>query len=246
MAYDQHQSNFNAFFSVRKSYTNAAEGATAVHFFSKQSIPGLQTTTRFYKNKAGEFLPLTGTFIDAFNNESITAISLAEPKELENGTTIPEQIVVDITCPIAGKVDRLQISSDSKWGNSFARKIVNVDLSKPLSIKPYSFIPDGKDRPEEGLSIYQDGNKIADHYKEKDGENTVNINGVEAFDELAEKAKEVKNEKLRSNAWKTYFTTVNVFVLEKMTEYVKTADFLVPAEVADNDLPVDDVEEIAF
>jgi hypothetical protein len=248
MAYAQHQSNFNAFWSVRKTYPTQVEKkeSLAVNFFSKQSVPGLQTTTRYYKNKGGEILPLTGTYIDAFTEESITGISLVEPKELDGGVTIPEQIVVDITCPVAGKVDRLQMSSDSKWGNDFARKIVKADLSQPLTIKPFSFIPEGKDKALDGLTIYQDGNKIADNYKQSDGTTTTNINGVEQFDELASKAKEVKNEKLRSNAWKTYFATVNVFVVEKMMEFVKTAD-LADVPEADVDVVTDEeADDVAF
>lgn len=226
MGYSQHQSNFNTFFSIRKSFPQESESNLGVHFFSKQSIDGLQTTTRFYKNKNKEWLKLTGTFVDSLDDVTITGISLAQPKRLDDGTIIPEQITVDIASPVAGKVDRIQISSDSKWGNAFARKIVNVDLLRPLTIKPYAYIPEGKTDLSEGLSIVQNGEKIADKYVKFNGnEKPTNINGVEEFDKYSEEAKAETNDSLRRNAWKNYFTRVNVFVVGEMMKFVKEANF---------------------
>lgn len=246
MAYAQHQSNYNAFFSVRKTYPQASENNAGVHFFSKESIPGLQTSTRFYKNRNGEWLQLTGVFIESFDDVNITNIQVQEPKELDNGTTIPEQIVIDMNSPVPGKVDRLQMASDSKWGNDIARKIISTDLTKPLTIKPFSFVPKNSDKRIEGMSIYQNGEKIEDQYKEKDDKgNVTNINGVEQFDDLADKAKEITNEKLRSNAWKTYFTTVNVFVVEKMMEFVNSTK-LSETEKAEENTSDENVDDVAF
>ncbi len=187
----------------------------------------MQTTTRFYKNRNGEWLKLTGTFIDSLDDVIITKISLSPSKKLDDGTIIPEQITIDVASPIAGKVDRIQIASDSKWGNAFARKIVNADLLKPITIRPYSYIPEGKTDISEGLSIIQDEKKLEDKYIKFNGnEKPTNINGVEKFDKLAEEAKDEKNEKLRSNAWKNYFTHVNVFVVGEMMSFVKDIKFI--------------------
>ena len=238
MAYAQHQSNYNAFFSIRKTYPQATDANVGVHLFSKEVIPGLQTSTRFYKNRNGEWLQLTGTFIESLDDVNITNIQVQEPKELQNGTTIPEQIVVDVNSPTPGKIDRLQMSSDSKWGNDFARKIVNADLTQPLTIRPFSFVPEDSDKRIEGISLQQNGVKIEDKYREKDKKgNYKNINGVEEYDELAEKAKGIENEKLRSNAWRTYFTTVNVFVVEKMMEFVNSTTMSSKTEVTDTAVP---------
>lgn len=252
MAYAQHQSNYNAFFSIRKTYPQATDANVGVHLFSKEVIPGLQTSTRFYKNRNNEWLQLTGTFIESLDDVNITNIQVQEPKELDNGITIPEQIVVDLNSPIAGKTDRLQMSSDSKWGNDFARKIVNADLTKPITIKPFSFVPDNSEKRIEGISIQQNGEKIEDKYREQDKKgNYKNTNGVEQFDELADKAKEITNEKLRSNAWKTYFTSVNVFVVEKMMEFVNSTTMSSKTEIGDTtteDYPEDEInpEDIPF
>lgn len=84
----------------------------------------MQTTTRFYKNRNGEWLKLTGTFIDALENVEITNISLTQPKKLDDGTVIPEQITIDIASPVEGKVDRIQLSSDSKWGMPLPERLL--------------------------------------------------------------------------------------------------------------------------
>jgi len=248
MAYGQHQSNYNAFFSVRKTYPQASDHNGAVHLFSKEVIPGLQTSTRFYKNRNDEWLQLTGTFIESFDDVNIVNIQLQEPKELDNGTKIPEQIVVDMVSPVAGKVDRLQMSSDSRWGNDFARKIIKADLTQPLTIKPFSFVPENSDKRIEGISIYQNGEKIEDQYKEKNKKGDwKNINGVEQFDKLADEAKEITNDKLRSNAWKTYFTSVNVFVVEKMMEFVGSTSFTsVPEPETDQPVEENPEDEVPF
>jgi hypothetical protein len=236
MTYAQHQSNYNAFFSVRKTYPQASDSNPAVHFFSKQMLPGLQTSTRFYKNRNGEWLQLTGTFLDGFNEVNVTNIEIQEPKELDNGTKIPEQIVVDLVSPVPGKVDRIQMTSDSSWGNDLARKIVNADLTKPLTIKPFSFVPEDSDKRIEGFSIQQNGEKLQDKYKEKDKKGNVkNINGVEIFDDLSDQAKATENAKLRSKAWQTYYASVNVFLIEKMMEFVNQSNFTPVTEAKTED-----------
>lgn len=244
MAYSQHQSNYNAFFSIRKTHPQASDNNIGVHFFSKQNLDGLQSSTRFYKNRTGEWLQLNGIFVDGLDDVTITNISLQEPKEMDNGTKIPEQIVIDVNSPISGKVDRIQIASDSKWGNDFARKIISADLTKPISIKPYAYIPEGKTKLTEGLTITQDGEKIADYYVKFNGkEKPANINGVEEFDKFAEEAGAETNEKLRSNAWKTYFTKVNVFVIGKMMEFVNKSNF---SSVSENIAEEEIVDEETF
>lgn len=120
-------------------------------------------------------------------------------------------------------------------GNAFARKIVSADLSQPLTIKPYSYIPEGKTALSEGMSIIQHEVKIADKYLKFNGnEKPTNINGVEEFDKYADEAKEEKNEKLRSNAWKSYFARVSVFVVGEMMKFVKEAEFAVTTTTAKN------------
>lgn len=241
MAYSQHQSNYNAFFSIRKSYPQSSENNPGVHFFSKQIFNGLQTTTRFYQNRNGEWLQLTGTFIDSLDDVVITNISLSPAKELDNGTIIPEQITIDIGSPVGGKVDRIQIASDSKWGNDFARKIVNVDLSLPVTIRPYSYIPEGKTKLSEGLGIVQGTVKISDKYVKFNGsEAPTNINGLEDFDVYAEEAKKETNDKLRSNAWKNYFTRTNVFVISEMMNHIKEANFAEVEQVEASTTPADE------
>ena len=255
MGYSQHQSNFNTFFSIRKTYPEAKESNLGVHFFTKQTIDGLKTSTRFYKNRNGEWLQLTGTFIDSLDDVIISNISLAPQKQLEDGTIIPEQITVDIISPVEGKLDRVQMISDSKWGNAFARKIVNADVNVPLSLRLYCFIPEGKTDLSEGLAIVQEGKKLEDKYVKFNGtEKPSNINGVEQFDIYAEEAKAEKNDKLRSNAWKNYFTRVNVFVIGEMMKFVKEVNFTtvagnsVAAKEIVSDFPEEEInpEDIPF
>lgn len=260
MAYDQHQSHYNAFWSVRKTYDQPSETSkVSVHLFSKQSVPGLQTSTRYYKNRNGEMLGLTGVFLDGISEEHIVNIDVQAEKKLDNGVVIPEQIVVDFTCPTPGKIDRLQMSADSKWGNDFATKVVAMDFATPVSIRPFSFVPEGSERSLEGLSITQGENKIVNQYVQFDKEGKkvigddgfpVNINGTEQFNELSAKAREESNDKLRKQAWTNYFTAVNVFLIEEMMKHVSKAEFPVieaPAAGAP-DYPEDEInpEDVPF
>jgi len=187
--YGQHQSGYHAFFSIRKTYPQQSETNANVHFFSKEGIEGLQTSTRYYKNRSGEWLPLTGVFLDSFNDATIKKVSVQEAREVESGGAkikIPKQIIIDLKSPVEGQVDRIQFAADSKWGNDFLRKAPNLRVPGKVTIQPYSFIPEGKERAMEGLSIKQDEEKLKDHYlefKNVDGKNKpFNINGVEQFD----------------------------------------------------------------
>ena len=76
----------------------------------------------------------------------------------------------------------LQMGELSRYFASLVMHLPNVDLAKPIEVKPYSFKVDG--RSSIGISFKQDGEKIPNYYKDYDAESnkTTPKNGMEDFD----------------------------------------------------------------
>lgn len=60
----------------------------------------------------------------------------------------------------------LTIPVESKYFDSFAAKIGNVNLSVEVTIAPYSFQPKDSDTKRTGINLYQDGNKVEYFFSE--------------------------------------------------------------------------------
>lgn len=76
----------------------------------------------------------------------------------------------------------LQMGEKSRYFASLVMHLPNIDLSKPVEVKPYSFKQDGKSSI--GISFKQDGKKVPNFYKDYDAESntTTPKHGMEAFD----------------------------------------------------------------
>lgn len=77
----------------------------------------------------------------------------------------------------------LSVGTGSKYGTSFLERLPLIDLAKPIRITPYSFDDtsgkkqkDGAPARIQGLSITQDGVKLASHYY--DPEKKEALNGI--------------------------------------------------------------------
>lgn len=84
--------------------------------------------------------------------------------------------------PADGTKYSLGISEESRYFQSMVMLLPNVDLSKPLTVKPFAFKNNGSSNI--GLTFEQDGEKIPNYYKdwnEKKQESKLK-NGLEKFD----------------------------------------------------------------
>lgn len=92
--------------------------------------------------------------------------------------------------PSDGTRYSLQLSEESRYFQSMAMLLPNVDFKIPLLIKPFSF--KNENNANIGLSMEQNGVKVENFFKDWDAENEVSTpkNGLEDFD-----FKEVKGDK---------------------------------------------------
>lgn len=67
---------------------------------------------------------------------------------------------LEITMEEVGEFYVVTIPVESKYFDSFASKIGNVDLSKEIKIAPYSFSPKDGGSKKTGINIFQDGKKL--------------------------------------------------------------------------------------
>jgi hypothetical protein len=84
--------------------------------------------------------------------------------------------------PTDGSKYSLSIGEETRYFQSMVMLLPNVDLSKPLVVKPFAFKNDSSTNI--GLSFEQDGKKIANYYKDWDEKTKTSTakNGLEDFD----------------------------------------------------------------
>lgn len=95
--------------------------------------------------------------------------------------------------PADGMKYSLGMAETSRYFSSFAQHMPNIDFSKPVTIKPYSFTMEG--RTNIGVSVWQEGVKLENYYRaefdEKSGTSKPR-NGMEKFNFTKAKSKEDK------------------------------------------------------
>lgn len=100
-----------------------------------------------------------------------------------------------------------------KSGNfrSLCYLLPNIDFSSEVTIKPYAMQVEGKDYKNTGITIYQNGEKVLNYYKDWDEETKTSTlkNGLEEFDFQAVKGNKSKTKILQ------------IQVLEFLTESLK-------------------------
>lgn len=91
---------------------------------------------------------------DCIEGAMITDVSFNEGK-------FGEQIYIDIA---DGKTEnRIAIGLDSRYGKDFLKKLPNINLKKPVYMKPYNFIGEN-DNKIVGISIVQNGEKVQNYF----------------------------------------------------------------------------------
>lgn len=94
-------------------------------------------------------------------------------------------------------------NTGSNFGSDLMKKLPNLDFSKPVSFKPYSF-EDEKGKDKRGVSVFQE-DKISDFF----------YDGEKKLHGFPEWPKEL--EKMTKDDWKVFFIQVKVF----LTDYTK-------------------------
>ena len=102
-----------------------------------------------------------------------------------------------------------------QFGEDLLKKLPNLDLSKEVTITPYSFIPKGETNSKKGVTVYQDGIKMDSFYWDK--ETKTEKNGVPTAE---------KTEEFDADDWTNHFNIVRKFMvkeIEKLPVFVETA-----------------------
>lgn len=110
----------------------------------------------------------------------------------------------------------LSTGAASKFGEDLMKKLPNINLKKPVKIAPYSFEDDKTKKKKQGVTVYQEEEKITNFYY--DGKK--NVHGYPDFPkDIAKLMKEKKT--VPKSKWKLYFGTVNDFLIEDITKRFK-------------------------
>lgn len=143
-------------------------------------------------------------------------------------------IQIELTDTFLNTTDILSLNAKSTFGEDFMYKLPNIDLSKEVSIRSYSYIPKGKTKTSRGLDIKQDNEKINNFFRDPQDWSKI-VNG------LPTPTGDVK--KYKTDDWKIYYLQVNKFLVEYTTEhFVSKFNKEMVAEKLD-EAPTDEVED---
>lgn len=97
----------------------------------------------------------------------------------------------------------LRFPYESDYFTDFAKRLPGVDLTKPVTLKPYQIENDEGEYPSRGISVQQDGEKFKNYFYDPDKKKT--LHGMPSVSK-----KEAA--KYDSEDWKLYFGQVRKFL----------------------------------
>ncbi len=102
----------------------------------------------------------------------------------------------------------LSISTSQNYGEDMMKKIPNIDLSKEVTLSPYSF-SDDKGKLRKGISVTQNGEKIKNFFYDEKAEK--NVHGFPN--------PKGDTSKYSKDKWKIYFLEARDFLCEYIAEH---------------------------
>lgn len=131
----------------------------------------------------------------------------------------------------------LCLAVKSNFGEDLMKKLPNVDLSKPVLVKPYSFTDD-KGKTKKGVTVIQDiDKKIPSFFSETGADGKMKlVNGLPAPEE---------GKTYDTDDWNMYFTTVRKFLVSYTEEHVipkLSKPFDLVEAVGGEEISVDDIK----
>jgi hypothetical protein len=133
----------------------------------------------------------------------------------------------------------LSISVSSPYGEDFLKKAPNIDIEEEVELAPYCF-EDEHGKIKKGITIRQNGEKLVDFFKKKEGDQWVHMHG------LPEPKGDVS--KYKTEKWKVYYGEVRIFLTEYFEENVipKVATLQDAQRMVQNDKADIPTEDIPF
>jgi len=135
-------------------------------------------------------------------------------------------IITEVTI-IEGKYGKnLQITIDTEvislgvktnFGEDMLKKLPSIDLSKEVTLTPYSFIPKGETERKKGITVYQGGVKIGTAYFDIETKKT--LKGCpEPVDNDGVPLPRKGEKGYDSTDWETYFNIVRKFMEKEIVK----------------------------
>lgn len=169
------------------------------------------SVVRKYKTSDGT----EGTKTELVYSELIGKITNVEFREGNFGRTIQVTVIDGEEKPVV-----LSMSTSSNYAEDLMKKIINVDLEKPVKISPYSFVDDKK-KSKKGITIFQGDKKLTNYFY--DSEKKKNINGYPEPKKL--------KKPLSKDQWKLYFAEAREFLVEQVSKHFNITE---PVEATDD------------
>lgn len=117
----------------------------------------------------------------------------------------------------------LSTGMNNNFATDIMKKLGSLDLKEKVTFSPYSFEADGKKK--KGVTVYQKGEKVADHYY--DFEKQEQINGMIV----------PEKQYTTSREWKRYFEDVTDFLINETNKFIEDSNFSNSPVKKDTNLP---------
>lgn len=105
---------------------------------------------------------------------------------------------------------KVSLSTASAYGEDMMKKLPSLDISKPVELRPFSFIDETSGKNRKGMTVTQDGKKVQNFFYDFHEKKNINDFPNPKFG----KGKTT----LSKDEWKAYFLNCRIF----LTEYVET------------------------
>ncbi len=164
-------------------------------------------TKRDYETSDGK----TGTKYELLYTEVSGLITKVDFHEGDYGKNLLLTIVDGEDEPIV-----LSLNTAQNYGEDMMKKLLAIDMSLPVKIRPYSFPDEKTGKQRKGMSITQNGQKVQNYFYDPVAKE--NIHGYPK-----PKFKKGKTT-LSTNEWKLYFMEARIFLIDTITEKFEIED----------------------
>lgn len=122
------------------------------------------------------------------------------------------------------EIYQIQVSEDSRYFQTFAQVLPNIDFGGMIELKPYSFKEQGSEYTIMGITIYQDGEKVDNFYKVWDSkkEKSTYMNGLEKYD--FSKCKTKKDKKILKIQLTAFLVEEVLKQAAKLKEFIESLE----------------------
>ena len=138
----------------------------------------------------------------------------------------------------------ISMSVESRHAKDFMSKLPSIDITLPVELAPYDFVPKGKIKSLSGLTVYQSGGKVGSYYSDsvRNPDGTYTGTSKNGMPEPEEAVKDFNRDD--SDDWKMYFTQVKKFLVKETEAFIAKNIPEEKQEIKLEDIPVVDLDKV--